>query len=91
LLVKNGDKSGISYLQYHNFYRQHLLSGTPWAQDVFCFFNDGLFPDSSSERAGSSVGQPMQPNDWEDEFEHAMLEGTPVSVVVVGTTLQGSV
>ena len=85
--------SGIPYLQYHIFYRQHLLSNTPWARDVFRFFNDSLFPDSSSERVGSSVGQPVQSNDWEDEFKCVMLKGSPIPAAVSptsGVALQAS-
>ncbi|KAG9310468.1 hypothetical protein JVU11DRAFT_9612 [Chiua virens] len=79
LLAKKGDKSGIPYLQYHNFYHQRLLSGTSWSRDVFHFFNDSLFGDGSSELAGLSSGQPTESNDWEEEFERAMLEGDPLS------------
>lgn len=40
-----------------------------------------------------SVGQPAQPNDWEDEFKCAMLEDSPIPVVAVptsGVALQAS-
>ncbi|KAF8547156.1 hypothetical protein OG21DRAFT_1490468 [Imleria badia] len=89
LLVKggeSGDKSGIPYLQYHNFYHQHLLSNTPCTRDVFRFFNDSLFPDNSSEHASSFTGQAAQPNDWEEEFKHVMLKGSPALAVAAPTS-----
>ena len=86
LLAKKGDKTGIPYLQYHNFYRQRLLSNTPWAQEVFHFFNDSLFTDSSSGTVGTDPNQPVQPNDWDAEFKHAMVEGNSGSYAVNSQT-----
>ncbi|KAG1787174.1 hypothetical protein EV424DRAFT_1356603 [Suillus variegatus] len=47
-LVEVGNKPHIPYKDYHNYYRQLLLTGGAWADGVFNFFNNLLFTTSSS-------------------------------------------
>ncbi|KAG1744081.1 uncharacterized protein EDB91DRAFT_1246962 [Suillus paluster] len=47
-LTEIGETTKIPYHKYHNFFHQCLLTGGPWACQVFLFFNDALFSTSSS-------------------------------------------
>ena len=73
-LFATGEKSHIPYLKYHNYYRQYLMTGGASARDVLTFFNDALFPGTSSSHASiTNTGIPQ--SNWEEEFERAMEEG----------------
>ncbi|KAG1787352.1 uncharacterized protein HD556DRAFT_1312812 [Suillus plorans] len=80
-LVEVGDKSRIPYKDYHNYYRQSLLTGGAWADGVFTFFNNSLFStssattllDSDSTLLGDLTSGPC--DSWEEMFEHAMETG----------------
>ncbi|KAG1809479.1 hypothetical protein EV424DRAFT_1349981, partial [Suillus variegatus] len=80
-LVEVGDKSRIPYKDYHNYYRQSLLTGGAWADGVFTFFNNSLFStssaatllDSDSTLLGDLTSGPR--DSWEEMFEHAMETG----------------
>lgn len=76
---QNGEKTGIPYNVYHNYYRQQLLSGTPWAKSIFKFFNDALFPDTSSSAPSSTklAANISDDLDWEAAFECAFTGGGP--------------
>ncbi|KAG1776117.1 hypothetical protein EV702DRAFT_1198729 [Suillus placidus] len=78
-LVEIGDKSRISYKEYHNYYRQSLMTGGAWADSVYTFFNNSLFATSSSAATllGSDLGDENGPHDtWERDFERAMEMGS---------------
>ncbi|KAG1825050.1 hypothetical protein DFJ58DRAFT_849656 [Suillus subalutaceus] len=47
-LTEIGDTMKIPYREYHNFYRQRLLTGGAWVHQVITFFNDALFSGTSS-------------------------------------------
>ncbi|KAG2131055.1 hypothetical protein DEU56DRAFT_914593 [Suillus clintonianus] len=75
-LTEIGETTKIPYREYHNFFRQCLLTGGPWARQVFLFFNDALFSTSSSVPPSTHDDGPGHM--YEEEFEHAMeqeLEG----------------
>ncbi|KAG1799035.1 uncharacterized protein HD556DRAFT_1305872 [Suillus plorans] len=77
-LVEIGDKSQISYKEYHNYYRQTLMTGGAWADSIYTFFNNSLFATSSSVAALGSdfVGVSSGPhNTWEEDFERVMETG----------------
>lgn len=76
---QTGEKTGIPYSTYHNYFRQQLLSGTPWAKSVFKFFNDALFPDTSSSvtPSGGLAATVDDDLDWEAEFERAFADNGP--------------
>ncbi|KAG1731087.1 uncharacterized protein EDB91DRAFT_1252339 [Suillus paluster] len=86
-LVEIGNKSQISYKEYHNYYCQSLTTGGTWADSIFTFFNNSLFATSSSVAAlCSDVRDVNGPHDmWEEDFEHAMEigEDAPLSTVSV--------
>ncbi|KAG1897933.1 uncharacterized protein F5891DRAFT_982139 [Suillus fuscotomentosus] len=74
-LVNVGDKSRISYKEYHNYYHQTLMTSGTWADSVYTFFNNSLFATSSSVAALGSdfVGASSSPhNTWEKDFECVM-------------------
>ncbi|KAG1817026.1 hypothetical protein DFJ58DRAFT_739640 [Suillus subalutaceus] len=48
-LYAKGEKSNILYQQYHNYYRQRLMTGGAWARDITNFFNNALFYNSWEE------------------------------------------
>ncbi|KAG1793249.1 uncharacterized protein HD556DRAFT_1443678 [Suillus plorans] len=77
-LVEIGDKSRISYKEYHNYYRQTLMTSGAWANSIYTFFNNSLFATSSSVAALGSdfVGVSSGPhNTWEEDFERVMETG----------------
>ncbi|KAG1775240.1 hypothetical protein EV702DRAFT_1199561 [Suillus placidus] len=75
-LYAKGEKSNIMYHQYHNYYRQRLLTGGAWARDILNFFNNALFPKTSSSHVAPDVADTgTSHNSWEEELEHAMEEG----------------
>jgi hypothetical protein len=71
-----GEKTGIPYLEYHNYYRQLLTSGSAWAKSVIVYFNNALFPASSSVVPAPQVSGQIDDVDWEAEFERAVLIGS---------------
>ncbi|KIK92438.1 hypothetical protein PAXRUDRAFT_13238 [Paxillus rubicundulus Ve08.2h10] len=77
---KKGDKTSIPYNQYHDYYRQQLLTGGSWAHGVLSFFNDALFPDSS-DSAFESPADASEDIDYEDAFERAMEMGLPPPIL----------
>ncbi|KAG1899029.1 uncharacterized protein F5891DRAFT_1190207 [Suillus fuscotomentosus] len=75
-LYAKGEKSNILYQQYHNYYRQRLMTGGAWARDITNFFNNALFPETSSSHAALDVADTgTSYNSWEEELERAMEEG----------------
>jgi len=85
-LAETGDKSRIEYKEWHNYYRQLLLTGGTWADGVFAFFNNSLFSASSSATATlfeSDVGDSGPRDTWEDDFEHAMEHGGELPNLVI--------
>ncbi|KAG1837620.1 hypothetical protein DFJ58DRAFT_846370, partial [Suillus subalutaceus] len=75
-LYAKGEKSNILYQQYHNYYRQRLMTGGAWARDITNFFNNALFPETSSSHATLDVADTgTSYNSWEEELERAMEEG----------------
>jgi len=73
---QTGEKTGIPYSVYHNYFRQQLVSGSPWAQSVFKFFDAALFPDSSKSAPASGLAATVDDDlDWEAEFERAFADG----------------
>ncbi|KAG1841301.1 hypothetical protein DFJ58DRAFT_732476 [Suillus subalutaceus] len=76
-LVEIGDKSRISYKEYHNYYRQSLMTGGAWADSIYTFFNNSLFATSSSTTTllGDLRGENTLRNTWEQDFERAMEMG----------------
>jgi len=73
-LFATGEKSRIPYLKYHNYYQQYLMTGGASARDVLTFFNDALFPGTSSSHA-SVTDTGIRQSNWEEEFERAMEAG----------------
>ncbi|KIK81528.1 hypothetical protein PAXRUDRAFT_15198 [Paxillus rubicundulus Ve08.2h10] len=77
-----GNKTSIPYYQYHNYYCQQLLSGNPWSKSVFTFFNDTLFPATSSVVDAPKVPDSVDDDvDWEANFERAFEAGHPLNTV----------
>ncbi|KAG1901568.1 uncharacterized protein F5891DRAFT_1187428 [Suillus fuscotomentosus] len=77
-LVNIGDKSRILYKEYHNYYRQTLMTSSAWADSIYTFFNNSLFATSFSVAVLGSdfVGVSSGPhNTWEEDFEHVMETG----------------
>ncbi|KIK42228.1 hypothetical protein CY34DRAFT_12491 [Suillus luteus UH-Slu-Lm8-n1] len=76
-LVEIGDKSRISYKEYHNYYRQSLMTGGAWADSIYTFFNNSLFTTSSSATTllGDLRGENTLCDTWEQDFERAMEIG----------------
>ncbi|KAG1766127.1 hypothetical protein EV702DRAFT_1204294 [Suillus placidus] len=76
-LVEIGDKSRISYKEYHNYYCQSLMTGGAWADSVYTFFNNSLFATSSSATTllGDLRGENTLRDTWEQDFERAMEMG----------------
>ncbi|KAG1777965.1 hypothetical protein EV702DRAFT_1196766 [Suillus placidus] len=76
-LVEIGDKSRISYKEYHNYYHQSLMTGGAWADSVYTFFNNSLFATSSSVTTllGDLRGENTLRDTWEQDFERAMEMG----------------
>ncbi|KAF9230169.1 hypothetical protein BU15DRAFT_83960 [Melanogaster broomeanus] len=70
-IYAKGEKTEIPYLEWHNFYRSLLLEDTPWARSVFTFFDNALFPATSSIKDAMNLdGAPATAtNDWEEAFE----------------------
>ncbi|KAG1788292.1 hypothetical protein EV424DRAFT_1356184 [Suillus variegatus] len=96
-LVEVGDKSRIPYKDYHNYYRQSLLTGGAWADGVFNFFNNSLFATSSSAAltlldSDLLVGDLTSgPHDsWEEMFERAMETGTELPELDVSPVIEVS-
>lgn len=71
-----GEKTGIPYLDYHNYYRQLLTSNSAWAKSVIMYFNNALFPASSSVVPAPQASGQIDDVDWEAEFERAVLVGS---------------
>ncbi|KAG1898397.1 uncharacterized protein F5891DRAFT_981809 [Suillus fuscotomentosus] len=75
-LYAKGEKSNILYHQYHNYYRQHLMTGGAWTRDILTFFNNALFPETSSSHVGpDTTDAGTSHNSLEEELEHSMEEG----------------
>ncbi|KAG2063862.1 hypothetical protein BDR04DRAFT_1185501 [Suillus decipiens] len=75
-LYVKGEISNILYQQYHNYYRQHLMTGGAWVRDITNFFNNALFPKTSSSHATLNVADTgTSYNSWEEELECTMEEG----------------
>ncbi|KAF9231295.1 hypothetical protein BU15DRAFT_82584 [Melanogaster broomeanus] len=74
-LNEKGDKSQINYLEYHNYYRSRLLTGDNWSHSVLTFFNNALFPTTSSLTDEALQANAAEDDDWELEFECAFEEG----------------
>ncbi|KAF9232811.1 hypothetical protein BU15DRAFT_67128 [Melanogaster broomeanus] len=74
-LNEKGDKSQINYLEYHNYYRSRLLTGDNWSRSVLTFFNNALFPATSSLTDEALQANAAEDDDWELEFERAFEEG----------------
>ncbi|KAG1859329.1 hypothetical protein DFJ58DRAFT_726356 [Suillus subalutaceus] len=93
-LTEIGETTKIPYREYHNFFRQRLLTGGSWARQVILFFNDALFSTSSSVPPSAHDDGPGHM--YEEEFERAMeqeLEGpvfNPNHLNVVGSSLRNS-
>ncbi|KAG2741160.1 hypothetical protein P692DRAFT_201871848 [Suillus brevipes Sb2] len=77
-LYAKGEKSNIMYHQYHNYYRQRLMTGGAWARDILSFYNNALFPETSSSHANQDTADRdlgASRNNWEEDLERAMEEG----------------
>ncbi|KAG2153245.1 hypothetical protein DEU56DRAFT_955177 [Suillus clintonianus] len=95
-LVEIGEKSRIAYKEYHNYYRQSLMTGGAWAASIYSFFNNSLFTTSPSAATllSSDLGDERGPHDtWEQDFERAMEMGgdltAPPSTVSISAAMQG--
>ncbi|KAG1822075.1 uncharacterized protein BJ212DRAFT_1297314 [Suillus subaureus] len=88
-LTKIGETTKIPYHEYHNFYRQHLLTGGAWAHQVITFFNDALFSGTSSYVPPSSaLNDDGLSHTWEEDFDHAIEQGLERPVVDENLNLQ---
>lgn len=94
-LVEVGNKPHIPYKDYHNYYRQLLLTGGAWADGVFNFFNNLLFATSSSAAltlldsdllVGDSTSGPH--DSWEEMFECAMETGAELPELDVSPVIE---
>ncbi|KAG2351389.1 hypothetical protein BDR07DRAFT_1501597 [Suillus spraguei] len=75
-LYVKGKKINIMYHQYHNYYHRRLMTGGAWARDILNFFNNGLFPKTSSSHVTPDMADMgTSHNSWEEELERAMEEG----------------
>lgn len=78
-LVEISDKSRILYKEYHNYYRQSLMTGSvAWMDSVYTFFNNSLFATSSSVvvLGLNFIDATSGPQDtWKEDFECAMEMG----------------
>ncbi|KAG1787064.1 uncharacterized protein HD556DRAFT_1449118 [Suillus plorans] len=77
IFILSGDKELVE-IEYHNYYRQTLMTGGAWADSIYTFFNNSLFATSSSVAALGSdfVGVSSGPhNTWEEDFECVMETG----------------
>jgi hypothetical protein len=66
------------YHQYHNYYQQRLMTGGTWARDILSFYNNTLFPETSSLHANQDTADRdlgASRNNWEEDLECAMEEG----------------
>ena len=70
-----GDKTQISYLEWHNYYHSCLLSGNMWAWLVFIFFNNSLFKASSSLDVDLIMEGGVELDNWELEYQNAFEGG----------------
>ncbi|KAG2155309.1 uncharacterized protein EDB93DRAFT_1247794 [Suillus bovinus] len=74
-IYTKGEKSNILYHQYHNYYCQCLMTGGAWTQDILTFFNNTLFPKTSSSHVSPDMTDAgTSHNSWEEELDHAMEE-----------------
>lgn len=52
------------------------MTGGTWARDILTFFNNALFPETSSSHVGpDTTDAGTSHNSWEEELERAMEEG----------------
>ena len=70
----------IPYREYHNFYRQRILCGGAWSHQVLAFFNNALFPGTSSSAPSVPLNDDGPGITWEENFERAMEQGLEGSV-----------
>ncbi|KAF8546502.1 hypothetical protein OG21DRAFT_1491147 [Imleria badia] len=76
-----GDKSGITYLEYHKFYREILTSQSNWAKDTLQYYNNHLFPATSSV-----VSAPQTTRQRAIFFGGPLREQTPATSVAPAPT-----
>ncbi|KAG2032872.1 hypothetical protein BDR03DRAFT_1094671 [Suillus americanus] len=85
-LTEIGDTTKIPYREYHNFYRQRLLTGGAWVHQVITFFNDALFSGTSSYVPPSTaLNDDGLGHTWEEDFNHAIEDELEEPVVDDGT------
>ncbi|KAG1740037.1 hypothetical protein EDB19DRAFT_1908633 [Suillus lakei] len=85
-LTEIGDTTKIPYREYHNFYRQRLLTGGAWAHQVITFFNDALFSGTSSYVPPSTtLNNDGLGHTWEEDFNRAIEDELEEPVVDDGT------
>ncbi|KAG1865547.1 hypothetical protein DFJ58DRAFT_838653 [Suillus subalutaceus] len=85
-LTEIGDTTKIPYREYHNFYRQRLLTGGAWAHQVITFFNDALFSGTSSYVPPSTaLNDDGLGHTWEEDFNRAIEDELEEPVVDDGT------
>ncbi|KAG1897468.1 uncharacterized protein F5891DRAFT_1191929 [Suillus fuscotomentosus] len=77
-LTEIGDTTKIPYREYHNFYRQRLMTGGAWAHQVITFFNDALFSGTSSYVPPSAALNDRPSHTWEEDFDRAIEQGPVV-------------
>ncbi|KAG1834041.1 hypothetical protein DFJ58DRAFT_735918 [Suillus subalutaceus] len=77
-LLETGQTAKIPYRTYHDFYRERLMMGGAWARQVLLFFNQTLFPSTSSLTPAPVLDEGDPAQLWELDFERAIdEEGKP--------------
>ncbi|KAG2096722.1 uncharacterized protein F5147DRAFT_656528 [Suillus discolor] len=74
-LLETGQTTKIPYHAYHDFYRECLMMGGAWACQVLTFFNQALFPATSSLTTAPVLDEGDPAQSWELDFERAIDEG----------------
>ncbi|KAG1888188.1 hypothetical protein F4604DRAFT_1916112 [Suillus subluteus] len=77
-LLETCQTTKIPYRTYHDFYHERLMTGGAWACQVLLFFNQALFPSTSSLTPAPVLDEGDPAQSWELDFEHAIdEEGEP--------------
>ncbi|KAG1732181.1 uncharacterized protein EDB91DRAFT_1084794 [Suillus paluster] len=80
-LLETGQTTKISYCAYHKFYYKHLMMGGVWACQVPVFFNQALFPSTSSLTPAPVLNEGDPAQSWELDFERAIDKGGEPPVI----------
>ncbi|KAI5982865.1 hypothetical protein EDD15DRAFT_2377080 [Pisolithus albus] len=75
-LNTKGDKTQIPYLEWHNYFRSRLLNRDAWARSVMTYFNNALFPETSTSANTEPTETAVEEvDDWELAYQNAFEGG----------------